>query len=164
MLTLQFNKVIKIPCLGFTCTYRFRHRDLDLECDAKYHVLRYLETELGIFLDSFEYKDQDIADLMQCLCNDLETARGNNSPTNSLGENPSSLRETTISTGPHPSPGLSERDSLLHVTHERIHSRSNSAESTSLLQDPSVPSSPDYARPQSIQSTRPIEIHEMHNI
>jgi hypothetical protein len=66
--------------LGFRSRILFRHRDLDLGCDAEYHVLTFLEKELGIYIDSFEYRYQDIKDLVQnCLrSNDLEPGRSKN--------------------------------------------------------------------------------------
>lgn len=43
---------------------RVHHDDLDLKYDAKYHVERYLEKK-GIYLEMFEYKYEDIEDLVR---------------------------------------------------------------------------------------------------
>ena len=49
---------------GRRIDFRVDHRDLDLNCDAKYHVERYLEKK-GIYLEMFEYKYEDIKDLVR---------------------------------------------------------------------------------------------------
>lgn len=49
---------------GRRIDFRVNHRDLDLNCDARYHVERYLEKN-GIYLEMFEYKYEDIKDLVR---------------------------------------------------------------------------------------------------
>jgi hypothetical protein len=60
---LQFNFThLYLP--GIKIPYRVQHTDLDLSCNATYHVERYLE-EKDIYLDMFEYKYEDIKDLLK---------------------------------------------------------------------------------------------------
>ena len=49
---------------GHRINIRLPHRDFDLECNAKYHIERYLDKE-GICLDTFEYLYEDIEDIVE---------------------------------------------------------------------------------------------------
>jgi hypothetical protein len=93
---------------------RFRHRDLDLRYNARYHIERYLEIE-GIFLDCFQYKYEDISflvDRFRCETQGEDLERGHlfpgplhhskssSEPTPSSGSNLSAKGDMTRQSAP----------------------------------------------------------------